>query len=202
MLGYGDDPDALPIDQSTHLDVVFGLKLALDEQRGRLYRGEAPDTGEMLRLSEALSRYLPKQPEPVADDPDEDIDPHAKLEAMLRNYWAAKQANEAEAEAERIERGELTETEALRAENALLKDENAHLRGTKPRALPAPDGGAMKPLNAPVVAKSGAETKAQMARVNGDRSLDFKIMTEPGPRWEVQPSNGCESWRGHTWQYE
>lgn len=69
MLGYGHDPDALPIDQSMSLDVVTNLKCALDEQRGRLYRGEAIDSVEMLRLSDALDRYLPKQPEPVESDP-------------------------------------------------------------------------------------------------------------------------------------
>ena len=174
MLGYGDDPDALSIDQSMRLDTVFGLKLALDEQRAGLYRGEAPDTGEMLRLSEALDRYLPKQPEPVADDPYEGVDPHKRLEELVTRFFAAKEATEAEEAAERRAKGlpdPVTDLEAAQARVAQLEDEVAHLRGSKPRALPAPDGEAMKPLNAPVVAKSGAETKAQMERVNNDRSL-------------------------------
>jgi hypothetical protein len=39
MLGV----DKLPIDQSMRLDVVFGLKLALDEQRAKAFRGESAD---------------------------------------------------------------------------------------------------------------------------------------------------------------
>ena len=47
----------------------------------------------------------------------------------------------------------------------------------------------------PPQARSGAETKAQMERVNSDYATVHRIMTEPGPRWEPQPSTGNESWR-------
>ena len=45
-------------------------------------------------------------------------------------------------------------------------------------------------LNAPVVAKSGDETKRQQWEVNNNRTLDFKIMTEPGRSFEPRPSRG------------
>jgi hypothetical protein len=98
MLGYGDDPDALPIDKSMRLDVVTNLKCALDEMRGRLYRGETLDSGEMLRISEALDRYLPQHPKPAESDPFEDVDPHKHLEEMLRRHWEAKKEEAAELE--------------------------------------------------------------------------------------------------------
>jgi hypothetical protein len=61
-------------------------------------------------------------------------------------------------------------------------------------APPAPPPATPKPkLNAPVVAKSGAETLAQMARVNGDRGTVHQIMTEPSRGWEAQPSGS--GWR-------
>jgi hypothetical protein len=41
----------------------------------------------------------------------------------------------------------------------------------------------------PPVARSGDETKAAMDRVNNDRSIENRIMTERGPRFEPQPSD-------------
>jgi hypothetical protein len=53
-----------------------------------------------------------------------------------------------------------------------------------------------KAMPVPPQAKSGAETKAQMARVNADRSLEYKIMNAPSRvAHEPKPSNGTESWR-------
>jgi hypothetical protein len=61
-------------------------------------------------------------------------------------------------------------------------------------APPPPQPAPPKPqLNAPVVAKSGAETLAQMARVNADRGAVHQIMTEPSRGWEAQPSGS--GWR-------
>src|SRR5262249_37812454 len=49
-----------------------------------------------------------------------------------------------------------------------------------PPASATPVAPQAKPArNAPVVARSGDETKAAMQRVNNDRSLEFKIMQEP-----------------------
>jgi len=57
-------------------------------------------------------------------------------------------------------------------------------------------------LNQPPQAVSGDEAKHRMARVNGNRALDFTIMMEPGRGWEAQPSRGIaggyptDVWRG------
>ena len=146
MLGYGDDPDALPIGQSMRLDVVTNLKCALDEQRGRLYRGEAIDSAEMLRLSDALDRYLPKHPEPVESDPFEGVDPHKHLEDMLRRYWESKKATAAEQAAQRREQGlsePFTDLDAAQARidelEARYEPGNDRLRDDSPRALPSPE---------------------------------------------------------------
>jgi len=65
-------------------------------------------------------------------------------------------------------------------------------------AAPNPTAPAHK--NAPVVAKPGHVTDAQRQRVNNDRSLEFKIMTEPSRvAGEPQPSLGNEPWRWPRW---
>jgi hypothetical protein len=181
------DPDKLTPAQALKCDLVSALRLVIDDELGRATSGSGADLSKLIVAVDHLTTFMKDaRPAEVEHDPFEDVDPHKHLEDMLRRYWEAKVATEAEAEAERIERGELTETEALRAENALLKDENAHLRGTKPRALPAPDSEVMKPLNAPVVAKSGDETKRQMETANdadavfaGERSCNSRAADLP-----------------------
>ena len=58
------------------------------------------------------------------------------------------------------------------------------------------------PKPAPPGTVSGDEAKRRMARVNSDYATVHRIMTEPGPRWEPQPSLGREPWRGHTRRFE
>jgi hypothetical protein len=43
-------------------------------------------------------------------------------------------------------------------------------------------------LSAPAVARSGAETMAAMDRINSDKSIEYQVMNERGPRFEPQPS--------------
>lgn len=195
MLGYGAAPNALSIDKSMRLDTLFGLKLALDEQRGRLYRGEAPDTGEMLRLSEALERYLPKQPEPVADDSLEGIDPHKTLEDQLHRLWDAKEAERAEKAAERREQGLSEPFTDLDEAQARIDELEARLAefesGNNPKSLSSPGAKIITPSDSDIVPPgeigefyagplpskpvppqpvSSAEVQARAARVNNDRS--------------------------------
>jgi len=55
-------------------------------------------------------------------------------------------------------------------------------------------------LNQPPQAVSGDEAKHRMARVNGNRALDFKIMTEPGRTWEPQPTRSrAGGWPTDAW---
>jgi hypothetical protein len=155
MLGYDGDPDALPIDQSMRLDVVFGLKLALDEQRGRQYRSEAPDTAEMLRLSEALEKYLPKQPQPVSADPFEGVDPHKHLEELVTRHFAAKEAERAEKAAERRAQGlsePFTDPDAAQARIDELEARLAEFESANsPKALPSPSAKVITPRESDIV---------------------------------------------------
>jgi hypothetical protein len=45
-----------------------------------------------------------------------------------------------------------------------------------------------RPKPVPPVAKDGATTKAQMDRVNSDKSIESQIMNDRGRRFEPQPS--------------
>ena len=137
-----------------------------------MYRGESVDTAEMLKLSEALGRYLPKQPEPMAFDPDEGVDPHQKLIDMVDRWIDAKEAEEAVREA--------TEVEALRAENAELKAAIERLSGA-PKLLPAPeakpiDGEVLPPKPVPPQPVSSEEAERRRQRVANDRSVEHKVM--------------------------
>jgi hypothetical protein len=255
MLGFDGDPDALAIDQSMRLDTVFALKLSLDEMRGRLYRGEAVDTGEMRQIATAIEQFLPARATP--EHVDRHDDPHARLMRTI-DAWIANREVE---KAERIAAG--LPADAKDARIAELESEVARLRGLPapegervidpplsaitppgeqtggrnlrvgpvvghddhkvrpkpvidaqaesvermPDGTPCPPGGRwcsvrQRVVPIPPVAKSGAETKAQMARAN-DRSLDYKIMSEPSRvAGEPVPSLGNESWRGHTHRFE
>jgi hypothetical protein len=59
----------MTLDQSMRVDCALTLKVALDEMRGRLFRGEDIDTGKVLQVSAELSKILPAQPEAEAEDP-------------------------------------------------------------------------------------------------------------------------------------
>src|ERR1700730_18234011 len=64
MLGY--DLDNLSAEQTTRLDIATALRVLLDNQTGKLLRGESLDARELLMASEALSRLLPPLREPAA----------------------------------------------------------------------------------------------------------------------------------------
>jgi hypothetical protein len=70
MLGY--DVTSLTAEQATRLDVAAALRLAVDDQSGKLARGETADVTKLLSASEALARLLPplREPPPAADEPD------------------------------------------------------------------------------------------------------------------------------------
>jgi hypothetical protein len=70
MLGY--DLDNLSAEQAVRLDIGSALRVLLDNQSGRLVRGESLDARELLMASEALSRLLPplrEPPSPSRPDP-------------------------------------------------------------------------------------------------------------------------------------
>jgi hypothetical protein len=110
MLGY--DLDALTPEQSTCVDVATALRVLLDNQSGRLVRGESLDARELLMASEALSRLLPPLREPAAG-PRED-----PREVMWQIYKTMR------------ERGELNLRPLLPEEHRIaeLEGENARLK--------------------------------------------------------------------------
>jgi hypothetical protein len=70
MLGY--DLASLTAEQATRLDVAAALRLAVDDQSGKLARGETADVTKLLSASEALARLLPplREPPPAVNEPD------------------------------------------------------------------------------------------------------------------------------------
>ena len=57
------------------------------------------------------------------------------------------------------------------------------------RVQPAAQIPLERPKPVPPVARSGAETKAAMDRVNNDKTIENRIMTERGARFEPVPSD-------------
>src|SRR5262245_16311596 len=132
MLGYR--ADKLTTAQALRVDGVLALKVALDEMRAKLFRGEQIDHAKMLSLSEAIERYLPVESKP---DPTPAIykqNPRTVLENMVRRWVAADEAEKAE----RIAAGApANELEVAQARIDALERELAELRGMLPAADPA-----------------------------------------------------------------
>jgi hypothetical protein len=62
MLRY--DLDNLSAEQATRLDIATALRVLLDNQTGKLLRGESLDARELLMASDALAKILPSLAEP------------------------------------------------------------------------------------------------------------------------------------------
>jgi hypothetical protein len=67
LLGYGDDIDGLTPEQATRLDIACALRVLLDNQTGKLLRGESLDARELLMASDALAKILPSLAEPPSE---------------------------------------------------------------------------------------------------------------------------------------
>jgi hypothetical protein len=63
MLNYAD-LNNLSAEQATRLDIATALRLAVDDQSGKLARGETADVSKLLSASEALAKLLPPLREP------------------------------------------------------------------------------------------------------------------------------------------
>jgi hypothetical protein len=113
MLGY--DLANLTAEQATRLDVAAALRLAVDDQSGKLARGETADVTRLLSASEALAKLLPplREPPPAANR----VDPR---QIMLDTYMGMRKRGELADPCSTYE-GMKAEVERLRAEIAALK---------------------------------------------------------------------------------
>jgi hypothetical protein len=73
------NPDSLTPDQVMRVDLCTALRLALDDQQGRLARGETVDVSKLLAASEALSRFLPPPRDPPPPAYGENDDPRQQI---------------------------------------------------------------------------------------------------------------------------
>jgi hypothetical protein len=116
-----------------------------EKKTGRLYWENDGDEARFLRFFKLCGEYAAarapyESPRLAAiaagnlggDDPDAGDDPHERLMRIIDNWIAADEAEKAERVAQGLP---ANETEALRLENASLREEVARLRG-----LPAPAG--------------------------------------------------------------
>jgi hypothetical protein len=100
------DPDKLTPAQALKCDLVSALRLVIDDELARATSGSGADLSKLIVAVDHLTTFMKDaRPAEVEVDPYEDIDPHAKLEEMLRRYWAAKEADRADKAAERRAQG-------------------------------------------------------------------------------------------------
>jgi hypothetical protein len=132
MLGY--DLASLTAEQATRLDVAAALRLAVDDQSGKLARGETTDVTKLLSASEALARLLPPLREPP---PANRVDPR---KIMLDTYMAMRRRGEL-ADPTSTYEGMKAEVERLQAENEQLK---AQLAERYAASVPPPPDNVVK----------------------------------------------------------
>jgi hypothetical protein len=121
MLSY--DLNNLTPEQATRLDIATALRVLLDNQSGRLLRGESLDARELLMASDALSKILPPLREPP---PANRVDPR---KIMLDTYMGMRKRSELADPCSTYE-GMKAEVERLRAELAALKAAGAPASGS------------------------------------------------------------------------
>jgi hypothetical protein len=123
------DLNALSGEDAIRLDVGTSLRVLMDNQSGRLLRGESLDARELLAASEALSRILPPLREPPAADR---VDPRTY---MWETYKAMRDRGALHGEG--LDGLKLT-VEKLRAELAAKDTRIGELETTLAGSVPLP----------------------------------------------------------------
>ena len=198
-------------------ELISALRAAVDDELAKVTSSRSADLGKLIIAVDTLTRFLAEaKPKPEVAQSVYTQDPHKVLEDIVDRWIAADEAQRAEDEAERRAQGlPANELEAAQMRIAELEAENARLRGEDLKALPSPpEARAITPSESeiippgeiedrppatPPVAKSGDETKAQMARVNSDRSIEHRVMGNPRM---PQPDAGGFHWggsKGRAW---
>jgi hypothetical protein len=153
------------------------LRVLLDNQGGRLVRGESLDARELLMASEALSRLLPpmREPAPEADR----VDPR---EVMWRNYLEARRRGALAGEG--IDGAKLT-IERLKTELAAKDARIAELEAALAGSVPLPPNAVKLPTrndnpspSAPPAPPAAPSAAAPAAPRNWDE-------TEGGKKWHA-----------------
>jgi hypothetical protein len=193
MLGY--DLANLTAEQATRLDVAAALRLVVDDQSGKLARGETADVTKLLSASEALARLLPplREPPPAANR----IDPR---EYMWRTYLDARRRGEI-ADPMTTHEGRKAEVERLRAELAAKDAEIAALKAVGP----APAGDAPPPAASPAPSNvvplsrpSAAAAPALPPFVNGTSDLVARYSVPDEP-WREHLNRHYDPWADNRW---
>jgi hypothetical protein len=183
MLGY--DLANLSAEQATRLDVCAALRLVVDDQGGKLARGETTDVAKLLSASEALARLLPPLREPPA--PVDNVDPRT---VMWETYLGMRRRGELAA-------SYLSPQQRLEAARAKVAEIEAELAALAP---PPDEPGASSGANAPVSAVSApngavGDNVVPLSRSAGSRTTPQP--PTPAPRnWDDTP--GGQAW--HAWR--
>jgi hypothetical protein len=144
----GLDPDKLTPAGRLKVELTSALRAAVDDQLGRITRGNAADIAKLVAAVDQLTAFMKESPSSDRDvDGDDGDDPHARLMRIIDNWIANHETEKSERAAERTAQGlpALPDTlEAAHAEIERLRQGNpAALRfwsEPDPTALPAHEG--------------------------------------------------------------
>ena len=166
MLGL--DYARLTAAQSVRLDRAAMLRLELDDCQTKKLAGQPFDTNKYVAASESLERLFGSDPEtPVTDD-------FSGARDELNNFFVQR--------AERIEAREARESERLREQVAVLREEITQLRAQLKASEPVP-----RPNN--VIQIDGAE------RANATKPpANYLRDGQPREAWRDGPSFTVPSW--------
>jgi hypothetical protein len=170
------DLNALSGEDAIRLDVGTSLRVLMDNQSGRLLRGESLDARELLAASEALSRILPPLREPP---PVDNVDPR---EVMWQTYLGMRKRGELFDPTSTFE-GALREVERLRAELAALKAAGATAPDEPGASIGAnaPVGGANAPVGSNVVRLSRPTNERTDDRSSVSPTTTERSVVSPSP---------------------
>ena len=188
MLGY--DLDNLTAEQATRLDIATALRVLLDNQSGRLLRGESLDARELLMASDALAKILPPLRElpPPANRPD-------PRQIMWETYVAMRRRGELAA-------SYLSPQQRLEAARAKVAEIEAELAALAPPpdepsagGANAPGGGNVVRLSRPPSAPASSPPAAPPSKpfVNGTSDLVARYAVPDEP-WRQHLNASYDPW--------
>jgi hypothetical protein len=153
------DPEHLSPADVLRCDIVASLRLVIDSAHADVLDGTQTDLGKLLVAVETLTKLLPSVDVKTGSTASATT-ARERLWVLVSNAIAADQIEKGQAEFEN-DQVEASALQAAQEHIALLQDEIAHLRGSRPRRLPPPsDKPVAKKSDAAVVAKSAPKQPA------------------------------------------